>query len=93
MGGSPKWRSDAYRVMARDSDPGGVDGPEGLQEGVSSSQGDPRVLVALNAILSFLFAWMVVWGASLIGIVEYGWTTIAVATVGLFLLTYVVTLT
>ena len=64
---------------------------EGLQEGLESSRGDPRVLVVLNAILSLLFAVMIVWGGSLIGALEYGLTTVAAVAAVLFVLTHVMT--
>lgn len=76
--------------MPDDSD---LDDRDGLQEGLESSKGDPRVLTALNAVLSLLFAWWIVWGAALIGMIEYSRTTVLAFAVGLFLLTYVVTQT
>ena len=64
---------------------------DGLQEGLEESQGDPRVLVVLNAVLSTAFVWLVVWGGSFIGAIEYSYTTIAVGAIALFLLTHVMT--
>ncbi len=66
---------------------------DGLKEGLSSSDGDIRVLFVLNAILSVLFAWTIVWGLSFMGAVTFELTTIAGVAVVLFLLTYVVTMT
>lgn len=72
------------------SDPDGE--RDGLQEGLESSHGDPRVLVAMNAVLSALFAAMVVWGAALVGVVEYDLVTVAAVAVAMFVLTYVIVL-
>ncbi|ELY93415.1 hypothetical protein C483_05598 [Natrialba hulunbeirensis JCM 10989] len=75
--------------MAGDS---GTDGDRGgFREGLESSAGDPRLLIVLNAILSALFAWWLVWGAALVGALEYSLATVAVVAVGLFLLTHVMT--
>ncbi|WP_440763866.1 hypothetical protein [Natronorubrum sp. DTA7] len=65
--------------------------PDGLTEGLESSEGDPRVLVAMNAVLSTLFAAMFVWGADLVGALEFGVATVAVVAVAVFVLTHVVT--
>ncbi|QFU81447.1 hypothetical protein [Natronorubrum aibiense] len=62
---------------------------DGFREGLESSSGDPRVLAVLNAILSVVFAVMIVQGASLIGAIEYRTTTVAGVAVALFVLTYV----
>lgn len=64
---------------------------EGLQEGLESSHGDPRVLFVLNVVLSTLFAVMIVRGADLIGVLEYDLAPVAVVAVGLILLTHVMT--
>lgn len=63
---------------------------DGLQEGLESSQGDPRVVTALNAVLSTAFAGLVLWGLDFIGALEFDLATFAGVAVGLFLLTYVV---
>ncbi|ELY52552.1 hypothetical protein [Natronolimnohabitans innermongolicus] len=67
------------------------DGRSGLQDGLESSEGDPRVLALMNAVLSTLFAAMIVWGLSLVGTLEYSLTTVALAAVALFVLTHVMT--
>jgi hypothetical protein len=54
-----------------------------------ASQGDPRVLVVLNLVLSGLFSTVVVWGLAFIGIGEFTWPNVAVATVALFVITWV----
>lgn len=66
--------------------------PDGFSEGVASSQGDPRVVLAMNAVLSTLFAVTVIWGLSFLGIVEFGAINVATAAVVLFTMTYVVTM-
>lgn len=64
---------------------------DGFEAGVSSSQGDPRVLLVMNAVLSTLFAWTVVWGLSFLGIVEFGIVNVGTAAILLFAITYLVT--
>ncbi|WP_247002359.1 hypothetical protein [Halosolutus gelatinilyticus] len=65
----------------------------GFEAGVSSSTGDPRVILAMNAVLSTLFGWTIVWGLSFLGVVEFGWINVATAAVLLFTVTYAVTMT
>ncbi|MFP8957144.1 hypothetical protein ACLI4Y_10470 [Natrialbaceae archaeon A-CW3] len=65
---------------------------KGLSEGISSSQGDIRVLFVMNAVLSTLFGWTIVWGLSLIGFVEFTLINVATAAIVLFALTYAVTM-
>ncbi|QCS41836.1 hypothetical protein [Natrinema versiforme] len=64
---------------------------DGLQGGLESSQGDPRVLLLLNAVLSTLFAAMFVWGADLIGALVFTPVTVAAVALAVFVLTHVVT--
>lgn len=64
---------------------------EGFREGLESSHGDPRVLLVLNAILSTLFALMLVTGADFVGMLEYSLTTVAAVAIGLFVLSLVMT--
>ncbi|MFB6152065.1 MAG: hypothetical protein ABEJ40_09700 [Haloarculaceae archaeon] len=54
-----------------------------------ASQGDPRVLTVMNAVLSFLFSTVVVWGLSFVGLGEFSWTNVGVATLFLFVATWV----
>ena len=49
-----------------------------------ASQGDPRVLFVMNLVLSSLFAYGVVWGLDLIGLVEI--TVWSVASLALLLM-------
>ena len=69
----------------------GRDGRDGLQEGLESSKGDPRVLTVMNAVLSTAFAGMALWGLDLIGALEFSLTTLAFVAICLFLLTHTVT--
>ncbi|SEW11482.1 hypothetical protein [Natrinema salifodinae] len=62
----------------------------GLQEGLESSEGDPRVLLLLNAALSTLFALVFVYGASLIDLLPFLPRTVIAVALGVFLLTHVV---
>lgn len=57
-----------------------------------ASQGDPRVLFALNILLSGLLSTAVVFGLSFVGLVEFSWTTVLLATTVLMLLTWLVVL-
>ncbi|GAB7018292.1 hypothetical protein [Halostagnicola bangensis] len=61
----------------------------GFRDGLESSEGDPRILAILNAVLSAAFAWLLVWGGSIIGMLEYGLTNVALVAAGLFLFTYI----
>ncbi|ARS90716.1 hypothetical protein [Natrarchaeobaculum aegyptiacum] len=70
------------------TDPDG-DRKEGFREGMESSEGDPRVVVLINAVLSVLFAWLLVWGGELVGFVEFSVTNVALVAVGLFVFTFV----
>lgn len=56
------------------------------------SQGDPRVLSVLNLLLSFVFSLVVVWGLSFIDLAAFSWTNVGLATLALFLITWVVVL-
>ena len=55
-----------------------------------ASQGDPRVLFVMNLVLSALFSTVVVWGLDLVGMAEFTWRTVGMATLGLMLLTWLV---
>ncbi|QLK26988.1 hypothetical protein HYG81_05100 [Natrinema zhouii] len=65
---------------------------DGFEAGVSSSQGDPRVLLAMNAVLSTLFAWTIVWGLSFLGFLDFGIINVATAAILVFAMTYLVTM-
>ncbi|SDF83004.1 hypothetical protein SAMN04488067_10989 [Halorubrum xinjiangense] len=65
---------------------------EGIREGVEGSQGDPRVVLLLNAVLSGLFAWTAFWGLQLLDVAEVTATNVASLALVIFALTYVVVL-
>ena len=65
---------------------------QGFEAGAASSQGDPRVLIAMNAVLSTLFAWTIVWGLAYLGFLEFGFINVATAAIVLFAMTYLVTM-
>jgi hypothetical protein len=66
--------------------------PDGFEEGASGTRGDPRVLVAMNVVLSTAFAATVVWGLSLLGAAEFTLINVATGAVLLIALSYAVTL-
>ncbi len=55
------------------------------------SRGDPRVLFALNLVLSALFCYAVLRGLDFIGAVGFSWGLVAGTTVLLMVLTHVMT--
>lgn len=57
---------------------------------MANSQGDPRVLFAMNLVLSSAFAALVVWGLSFIGVLEFGWQPVAALAALLVIVTHVV---
>lgn len=59
----------------------------GVQDGLESSSGDPRVLLMMNAVLSTLFAAMVVWGLDVIGILTFSPLGVVFVALCLFVLT------
>jgi len=65
---------------------------EGLRDGLEESKGDPRFVLFLNALLSTWLAWTVIWGLDLLGVVAYTLVNVAVLTLILFAVTYVVVL-
>ncbi|RMB13352.1 hypothetical protein [Haloplanus aerogenes] len=56
-----------------------------------ASQGDPRVLFVMNLVLSSLFAYGVIWGLELVGLVSVTVWNVASLTLLLMAVTYVVT--
>jgi hypothetical protein len=48
-----------------------TDDPEGFEDAVADAEGDPRVVLAMNLVLSSTFAWVVVWGLSMLDVVAY----------------------
>ena len=65
-----------------------ADEPKGLAEGLEESSGDPRVVLAMNAVLSLLFGWTVVWGLDRLEVLTASRGTIAAATLVVFVTTY-----
>jgi hypothetical protein len=57
-----------------------------------ASEGDIRVLLALDLLLSLVFASAVLWGLDFIGVAAFTARNVAVGTVGLAVLTYLVVL-
>jgi hypothetical protein len=68
------------------------DGDDGFDAGASGSQGDPRVLIAMNLVLSTGFAATIVWGLDVLGAAELTLINVATGAILLFALTYVITL-
>ena len=62
----------------------------GNGEPMTTSQGDPRVHLVMNLVLSTLFASVVVWGLSFLDIVPFTLRNVAIGALGLALLTFVV---
>ncbi|WP_169794646.1 hypothetical protein [Haloprofundus marisrubri] len=54
------------------------------------SQGDPRVLLVMNLVLSLLFASVVLYGLDFAGVVAFTWQRLAGATAVLMVLTFLV---
>lgn len=55
-----------------------------------ASQGDPRVLLVMNLILSFLFTLMVVSGLEFIDVLAFRWRNVAIGTGVLVLITHII---
>ncbi|WP_225332805.1 hypothetical protein [Halomicrobium urmianum] len=64
---------------------------DGFSAGAEGSEGDPRVVLAMNAVLSTAFAALVVWGLSFLGTVEFSLLNVATGAIVVFALTYAVT--
>jgi hypothetical protein len=56
------------------------------------ARGDPRVHLVMNAVLSVVYAAVVVWGLGFIDLVAFTVRNVAVAAVVIFALTYLVVL-
>ena len=57
-----------------------------------ASPGDIRVLVAMDLVLSFVFATAVVGGLAFLGVLAFAWDTVALAAGVLAFVTYAVVL-
>ena len=64
----------------------------GFGDGVATSDGDPRVLLGLNAILSTLLGWTIIGGLSIIDVAAFSLINVATAAIVVFALTYAVTM-
>ena len=64
----------------------------GFGDGVATSDGDPRVLLGLNAILSTLLGWTIIGGLSIIDVAAFSLLNVATAAIVVFALTYAVTM-
>ena len=67
-----------------------MDDADGFEAGASGTRGDPRVLVAMNVVLSTVFAATVVWGLSYLGAAEFTLVNVATGAVLLVIVLYVV---
>ena len=67
-----------------------MDDADGFEAGASGTQGDPRVLIAMNVVLSTVFAAIVVWGLSYLGAAEFTFVNVATGAVLLVAVSYVV---
>jgi ammonia channel protein AmtB len=67
-----------------------MDDADGFEAGTSGTQGDPRVLIAMNVVLSTVFAATVVWGLSYLGAAEFTLVNVATGAVLLVAVSYVV---
>jgi len=69
-----------------------ADEPDGFSEGIEGSQGDPRVMLVLNALLSLVFGYTLVFGLSFVEIWQFSAVNVLTAAIMIFALTYVVVL-
>ena len=65
---------------------------DGFEAGASGTRGDPRVLVAMNVVLSTVFAATVVWGLSYLGAAEFTLVNVATGAVLLVAISHVVSM-
>jgi hypothetical protein len=57
-----------------------------------ASQGDIRVLLVLDLVLSFVFSWLVFSGLEFVNLTEFTWTKVGLATLALAAITYMAVL-
>jgi hypothetical protein len=67
------------------------DDRDGFSEATSRSEGDPRVVIALNAVLSTVFAVTITGGLAYLEVVEYTLVNVATMAVVLFSVAYLAT--
>jgi hypothetical protein len=53
------------------------------------AKGDIRVLIALDIILSAIYATAVIWGLNYLDLVAFTWQNVAMATAALAMITYI----
>lgn len=66
---------------------------EGFGDAVSRSEGDVRVFLALNALLSTVFAAAVVWGLSYLDFIAWSLLNVVTAAIVLFSFAYLMSST
>ena len=57
-----------------------------------ASQGDIRVLLVLDLLLSAAFSAVAVWGLSVVGVLAFSWSTVGLATLLVAVVTYLAVL-
>ncbi|MFC7187485.1 hypothetical protein [Halorubrum yunnanense] len=65
---------------------------KGIREGIEESEGDPRLILLMNGLLSGVFALTVVWGLDRIGIAGFTAPNVATLALIIFAATYLVVL-
>ncbi len=75
-----------------EDDSGNEQDEAGFSEGAERSEGNPWVVQGLNAVLSTLFALIVVGGLELLGAMEFTLVNVATAAVLIFTISYVATM-
>lgn len=64
--------------------------PAGFGAGAEQSQGDTRVVLALNAVLSTGFALTITWGLDVLGVLVFTAVNVATLAILLFAISYAV---
>ena len=64
--------------------------PDGFGAGAERSKGDTRVVLALNAVLSTIFALTITWGLDFVGSLEFTLVNAATLAILLFAVSYAV---
>lgn len=65
---------------------------KGIREGIEESEGDPRLILLLNAVLSGGFAWTVLWGLDRAGMAALTAANVGTLALIIFAATYLVVL-
>lgn len=61
-----------------------------LKDGIESSDGDPKLALVMNAVLSALFTYTVLWLSEVVGIVTFTLERFVFLTLVVMLLTFLV---